>query len=137
MSAVTVRYENPEGSNPAQGLYCNVGYADDLKVRYVAGQLAVGADGEVVGVGDFDAQFHQVFDNLISVIEGMGGSAASVMKFNTYMTDRAYIDMFMRLRAERFPSMYPDEIYPPNTLLIINGLVKHEFMIEVEAVVAI
>lgn len=137
MSALTVRYENPEGSNPAQGLYSNVGYTDDLKVRFVAGQLAVGAEGEVVGVGDFAAQFHQVFDNLIAVIEGMGGSAASVLKFNTFLTDRAYIDMFMKLRAERFPSMYADEVYPPNTLLIVQGLVKHEFMIEVEATVAI
>jgi len=137
MTATTVVYENPEGSKPAQGLYTNVGYLPDSPYRFVAGQLAVGAAGEVVGVGDFAAQFHQVFDNLLEVIEGMGGTAASVVKFTTFVTDRAYIPMFMELRAKRFPTMYPDEVYPPNTLLIINGLVKHEFMIEVEAIVAI
>ncbi|MBC2667134.1 RidA family protein [Novosphingobium flavum] len=137
MTMAAVRYENPEGSNPAQGLYSNVGYVEDGRIRMVAGQLAVGAEGEVVGVGDFDAQFHQVFDNLEAVIRGMGGTMASVLKFSTFVTDRAYIEPFMRLRAARFPSFYADEVYPPNTLLIVQGLVKHEFMIEVEAVVAI
>jgi len=137
MTATTIRYENPEGSTPAQGQYTNVGYIPGSPVRYVSGQLAVGADGEVVGVGDFAAQFECVFDNLIAVIEGMGGTAGSVLKFTTFVTDRAYIQPFMELRAKRFPTMYEDGIFPPNTLLIVNGLVKHEFMLEVEAVVAI
>ncbi len=134
---MNIVYHNPKGSNPAQGLYSNVGSTKGGELHYVAGQLSVGADGEVVGVDDFDRQFDQVFANLDAVLRGMGGSLASVVKFNTFVVDRIYIDRFMKKRAVLFPTIYADEIYPPNTLLIINGLVKLEFLLGVEAIVAI
>jgi hypothetical protein len=43
----------------------------------------------------------------------------------------------MALRRELFPKLFGSENYPPNTLLIVSRLVKPEFMVEVEAVVAV
>lgn len=137
MSTASILYHNPEGSVPAQGQYSNVGSPTGGELHYVSGQLAVGAEGEVVGVEDFDAQFDCVFKNLEAVIKGMGGSMQSVVKFTTFVTDRAYIEPFMKKRASHFPTLYADGIFPPNTLLIVKGLVKPEFVIEVEAVVAL
>jgi enamine deaminase RidA (YjgF/YER057c/UK114 family) len=135
--SLNIIYHDPKGSTPAQGLYSNVASTGQSGVHFVAGQLAVGAGGEVVGVGDFAAQFDRVFNNLEAVLKGMGGDLRSVLKFTTYVTARPHIDGFMKKRAALFPKIYPDRKFPPNTLLIVQGLVKPEFMLEVEAVVAI
>ena len=40
----------------------------------------------------------------------------------------------MAERAKLFPKMFPGGKYPPNTLLMVDRLVKPEFLIEVEAI---
>jgi enamine deaminase RidA (YjgF/YER057c/UK114 family) len=40
-------------------------------------------------------------------------------------------------RTELFPTLYPDGDYPPNTLLVISGLVCEEFLVEIKAVAAL
>jgi len=131
---VKVWYENPEGAAPAQGLYSHAGCMEEGRAVYLAGQLSVGAGGEVVGTGDFDAQFRQVFKNLHDVLVGMGLDWHSVIKFTTYLVHSQDIPHFMRLRAETFPGWFGGDVFPPNTLLIVDRLVKEEFLIEVEAI---
>jgi hypothetical protein len=41
----------------------------------------------------------------------------------------------MELRAELFPTIFKGPSYPPNTLLVVDRLVKEEFLFELEAVV--
>lgn len=134
---VKVWYENPEGAAPAQGLYSHVGCVEGGRTVYLAGQLAVGADGGVVGAGDFDAQFDRVFGNVHDVLAGLGLDWRSVIKFTTYLVDSGDIPHFMRLRAEHFPHWFGGDVFPPNTLLIIDRLVKEEFVLEVEAIAGV
>ena len=135
MSAV--EYLNPPGLPPAQGLYSQAGRGDPKTLVFVAGQLSVGDNGEVVGRGDFARQFEQVFANLGGVLKGIGADYSSVVKFTTFLVEPDDIDSFMKLRAALFPKLYPAKIYPPNTLLIVRRLVKAEFLLEVEAVVSL
>lgn len=131
-----VRYENPPGAAPAQGLYSHAARVSAGDLYFVAGQLAVGADGEVIGRGDFAAQFQRVFANLGDVLTGLGADYRSVVKFTTYLVHAQDLEAFMSLRADLFPTLFPDGVFPPNTLLIVDRLVKEEFLIEVEAIVA-
>ncbi len=132
-----VWYENPKGAAPAQGLYSHAGLSRGGTLAFVAGQLSVGAKGEVVGKGDFAAQFQQVFKNLGDVLKGLGTDYNNVLKFTTYLVHSQDIERFMVLRKELFPKLFKTSEYPPNTLLIIDRLVKEEFVIEVEAIVAV
>lgn len=129
------RYLNPRGACPPQGLYSHVARTTAGNLYFVAGQLSVGADGSVVGTDDFDAQFHQVFHNLRAVLAGLGTSCDDIIKFTTYLVHSQSIAQFMTLRAQLFPQLFKGPLFPPNTLLIVNRLVKEEFLIEVEAVV--
>ena len=43
----------------------------------------------------------------------------------------------MRLRGDLFTKLFGGTIFPPNTLLMVDRLVKEEFLFEVEAVVAV
>ena len=134
MPARKVEYLNPEGACPAQGLYSHVGKVASGPLLFIAGQLAVDARGAVVGKHDFEAQFVQVFDNLGAVLKGLGASFDDVVKFTTYLVHSQDIEKFMTARASLFPRLFQSASYPPNTLLVVDRLVKEEFLIEVEAV---
>jgi enamine deaminase RidA (YjgF/YER057c/UK114 family) len=135
MAKVKVWYENPKGTAPAQGLYSHVGCMTGGRLLFVAGQLAVGAKGEVVGKGDFVRQFRQVFKNLGDVLKGVGCDYGAVIKFTTYLVHSQDIETFMAERARLFPKVFKGGLYPPNTLLMVDRLVKEDFLIEVEAIV--
>ncbi len=132
-----VWYENPPGAGPAQGLYSHVGFVQGGTLAFIAGQLAVRADGSVAGKGDFATQFRQVFANLGDVLRGLGTDYRSVIKFTTYLVHSQDIAQFMDERRALFPQLFGAEPYPPNTLLIVDRLVKEEFLIEVEAIAAV
>ena len=134
---VKVWYENPPGAGPAQGLYSHVGFMQGGTLAFIAGQLAVGSNGEVIGKGDFKAQFRQVFSNLGNVLSGMGADYRQIIKFTTYLVHSQHIGHFMTERQALFPDLFGNQPYPPNTLLVIDRLVKEDFLIEVEAVAAI
>lgn len=40
----------------------------------------------------------------------------------------------MKLRSEVFPTLFEGELFPPNTLLVVDRLVKEDFLLEVEAI---
>jgi enamine deaminase RidA (YjgF/YER057c/UK114 family) len=43
----------------------------------------------------------------------------------------------MAFRLREFPKMFPEDKYPPNTLLIVDRLVKEAFLVEVQTIAAI
>jgi hypothetical protein len=47
------------------------------------------------------------------------------------------IPKFMAYRKREFPRLFPNGAYPPNTLLIIDRLVREDFLIEISAVAAL
>ena len=130
-----IQYTNPPGAGPAQGLYSHVTIVPaGARTVYIAGQLAVGKDGAVVGRHDFETQIRQVFSNLGNVLAGVGLGFNHVIKFTTYLVHSQDIEKFMRVRAELFPKLFEGNVFPPNTLLVVDRLVKEDFLIEVEAI---
>jgi len=129
-----VRYIDPPGAPPAQGLYSHAAKVPAGDLYFIAGQLAVDNDGKVVGRNDFEAQFRKVFENLGTVLAGLGVSFDEVAKFTTYFVHSQDIEKFMKLRAELFPKIFSGGKFPPNTICVIDRLVKEDFLLEVEAV---
>ena len=132
-----VNYLNPEGPCPPQGLCSHVGKVDSGPLALIGGQLAIDAGGNIVGIYDFDAQFAQVFENLGTMLKGLGATFDDVAKFTTYLVESHDVEKFTRARAALFPRLFAKDSYPPNTLLVVDSLVKEEFLIEVEAIVRV
>jgi len=130
----TIEYTNPRGAGPAQGLYSNVTVVPAGETVHIAGQLSVGKEGDVVGKNDFERQMRQVIANLGDVLAGLDLTFNHVIKFTTFLIHSQDIETFMRVRAELFPVLFGGDQFPPNTLLVIDRLVKEDFLIEVEAV---
>ena len=127
-----VTYVNPPSAPPVQGMYSHVARAGNL--AFIAGQVAIDAKGNPVGVGDVAAQTAQVFENLRLILKDLGTDFEAVVQFTTFLTKADSLPAFMSARAALFPKLFPGGKYPPNTLLVIDRLVKPEFMIEVEAI---
>lgn len=128
-----VTYIDPPGAPPAQGRYSHAAKVRSGHLYFIAGQVSVGTDGAVVGKDDFEAQFRQVFRNLELVLAGLALTFDHVAKFTTYFVHSQDIEKFMALRTEHFPKMFSGA-YPPNTICVIDRLVKEDFLLEVEAV---
>lgn len=133
-ASLNVRYIDPEGAPPAQGLYSHASRVAAGDLYFIAGQLAVDDEGRVVGKHDFEAQFRKVFENLGTVLKGLGCTFDDVAKFTTYFVHSQDIEKFMRLRAELFPGIFHGGKFPPNTICVIDRLVKEDFLLEVEAI---
>ena len=132
-SKTGVTYIDPPGAPPAQGRYSHAAKVRTGNLYFIAGQVSVDTQGAIVGKQDFEAQFKQVFDNLGLVLKGLGLSFDHVAKFTTYFVHSQDIEKFMALRIEQFPRLFSGA-YPPNTICVIDRLVKEEFLLEVEAV---
>ena len=129
-----VSYLNPPSSTPPAGMYSHVARMAPGEVAFIAGQVAVDRSGATVGVGDLAAQVNQVFANLGDILKDLGTDFESVVQLTTYLTGADGIPGFMSARSALFPKLFPGGKYPPNTLLVIDRLVKPEFLIEVAAI---
>ena len=117
-------------------------YSQAIRVRpgelmYMAGQVSVDRDGNIVGVGDVGAQVRQIFENLGNILASVGASFSNVVEFTTFIVGHESLDPYREARAAVYPDIYPNEDFPPNTLLIISGLAREEFLVEIKAVAAL
>ncbi|KUL25104.1 RidA family protein [Streptomyces regalis] len=95
----------------------------------VSGQLALDEDGELVGEGDPAAQARQVFENLRRCLAAAGGTFDDVVKLTYFVTDMAHMPAIRAARAEHIP----DDRLPAASAVQVAGLVRPEFLMEVEA----
>ncbi len=98
---------------------------------WIAGQVATDAAGDVVGVGDFEVQARQVFDNLRIALEAGGATFDNVVKMTTFIVnfDRALVPGLFAIRAD-----YIGEKTPATTLLGVQALARPEYLLEIEAI---
>lgn len=136
MSAEIRIYNAAELGAPL-GAYSHMTRVRAQEYLFIAGMLATDKAGNIIGKGDFDAQAAQTFANVRVALESAGASWKNVVQFTTYLTDAKWIEGFMAYRRREFPRMFAGAPYPPNTLLIIDRLVREEFLIEVQTVAAI
>ncbi|MBT99509.1 MAG: hypothetical protein CL902_12930 [Dehalococcoidia bacterium] len=107
------------------------------KLVYVAGQVSVDSDGKLVGKGDAAAQTRQALQNLGLVLEAAGADFSNVVEFTTYLVGRPSVQEYIKGRSEVYPEIYPNGDFPPNTLLVVAGLVNEDFLVEIKAVAAL
>ena len=103
-----------------------------MRVRdllFVSGQAAISPEGELVGIGDFDAQAEQTFRNLERVLEAGGSGLDNVVKVTIFLTDMANFEKIVDLRGRWFTPPYPAD-----TIVEVSALALPGLEIEIEAV---
>jgi enamine deaminase RidA (YjgF/YER057c/UK114 family) len=119
------------------GLAAGSGYSHAVaatgRLVAVSGQVALDADGAMVGVGDPRAQAVQLFENLGRALAAAGASFADVIKFGFYCTDVAILPAVREVRDKYIDTARP----PASTAVQVAALIRPEFLLEVDALAVI
>ncbi len=99
------------------------------RLLFIAGQTASDEKGNIVGPGNIEAQAKQVLENLKAILTEAGGSFADIVKTTTYITDIKYREGLNKVRREYF-----EKDPPTSTLVVVKGLAREEFLLEIEAI---
>jgi 2-iminobutanoate/2-iminopropanoate deaminase len=100
------------------------------ELLFISGQTGIDETGQLVGVGDFDAQADQTFRNLARVLEAGGSSLERVVKVTIFVTDMAAnFPKIVELRGKWFTPPYPAD-----TIAEVRSLYLPEVEIEIEAI---
>ncbi len=128
---------NPEALGAPKALYSRMMRVKASEFLFIAGMAASDRDGLPVGREDFDAQCRQVFANIEAALRAGGANWRNVAQFTSYLVDANDIPKFGAFRQSCFPAMFPEGVYPPNTLVIVKALAHEAFRVEVQAVAAL
>ncbi|CAN5464614.1 RidA family protein [soil metagenome] len=124
---------NPDGM-PEIDLYRQVAVASGSQLVFIAGQVAWGADGATVGVGDLAAQVEQCYLNVATALAGVGATLAHVVKLTVYFVNWTPDKMapFVEGRARALATLGLDAV-PPLTGIGVAALAEPDLLVEIEA----
>jgi enamine deaminase RidA (YjgF/YER057c/UK114 family) len=131
MAHERIRKFNTRDTYPGQTIdndLCQVVKAKGTLV-FVRGQ--VGQDLETaqsVGIGDAGAQADQAMRNLARLLEEAGAKLEHICRIQVYVTDRAHREPVYRVIGKWLKG-----VYPVSTGLIVQGLARPEWVMEIEA----
>ena len=117
------------------GLSANPAFSPGVQVGdllYVSGQVAQDGEGNTVGIGDAGAQTRQIMSRIRTIVEAAGATMQDVVKITTFIVNIDDYPAFSQVRSETFPADPP-----ASSTVVVAGLVRPEFLVEVEAVVRV
>jgi enamine deaminase RidA (YjgF/YER057c/UK114 family) len=123
---------NPPGL-PTTDVYHQVSVATGSRTVFFAGQVAVDAAGEKVGVGDLAAQVERAYLNVGVALAEVGATFADVAKLTVYVVDwtldkmPAFLDGVARATAQL--GVTPAA---PGSMIGVAVLFDPDFLVELE-----
>ncbi len=127
---------HPSGWKKASGYSNGIRVEEARAMIHVAGQIAWDAEQQLVGRGDFGAQFAQALANVCDVVRAGGGHPVDLVSMRIYVTDkRQYLDSLSDIGAAWRNSV--GKHYPAMALLQVADLLEDGALVEIEAVAAV
>jgi enamine deaminase RidA (YjgF/YER057c/UK114 family) len=124
-----IKIYNVDSLGMPLGQYSHVTRVKASEHVFIAGMLSPGET--------LDAQCSGVFSQIDAALKSAGAGWGNVVQFTTYLVHSQDIPKFMQWRLREFPRLFPNGVYPPNTLLIVDRLVQEQFLVEVQTVAAL
>ncbi|MFZ5792075.1 MAG: RidA family protein [Pseudomonadota bacterium] len=94
---------------------------------FLRGQVGQDLKGRTVGIGDPAAQAEQAMKNVKVLLEEQGARLEDICKVTIYITDRAYREPVYRVVGKWLKG-----VYPCSTGLIVQGLARPEWVMEID-----
>jgi enamine deaminase RidA (YjgF/YER057c/UK114 family) len=136
----------PETLLKPVGTYSHVVKVSARELVFVAGQIPVDRDGNVVGIDtndkiknhrtiDLGAQVRQTYLNLKSALEAAGATIEDIVRLDTYVVVSAsneYGTSGVKVRREML-----GDARPPGATIFVAGLMPPDALIEIAAIAAL
>jgi len=129
MSHLRLRKFNTKRTYPEQSLDNDL----SMSVRatgthvFLRGQVGQDLKGRMVGVGDPAAQAEQAMINVKTLLKEQGAKLEDICKITVYITDRAYREPVYRVVGKWLKG-----VFPVSTGLIVQGLARPEWVMEID-----
>ena len=99
------------------------------RTLYVSGQIALDAQGNLVGHHDAQSQAAQCFDNLHQILQRAGMTLQDVVMLRCYLVTSDAYQGYASVKRRLF-----GDNPPPGTAVIVAGLLVPGALLEIEAV---
>ena len=99
------------------------------RLMLCSGQLSISVDGYIPETAE--AQTELCFQNVGAILEAAGMSLKDIVRINAYVTDRAHLPGYMKVRDRLFA-----DPAPASTLMIVSGFAREAFKVEIEVIAA-
>jgi enamine deaminase RidA (YjgF/YER057c/UK114 family) len=100
---------------------------------FVRGQVGQDLDtAESVGIGDAAAQAERAMANIEQLLGEAGSRLEHICKITIYLTDPRYREAVYRAVGRRLKG-----VYPVSTGVVVAGLARPEWLVEVDAIAVI
>ena len=133
MAHERIRKFNTKDTYPDQDLdndLCQVVRAGNI--LFLRGQVGTDFDGKLVGLGDAEAQTDQALRNVQQLLEEAGSCLEHICKITIYLIDREY-----RGPVYRTVGKWLKGVFPVSTGVVVAGLAKPEWLMEIDVIAMI
>lgn len=107
------------------------------RLAFISGQVALDADGQLVGPGDLGAQTAQALRNLHRILRALGADWPDVVRFGWYVLDASSVQVIRDVRDEFIRPSLGERPNPASTLVQVAALFRPGFLVEVDTVAAL
>lgn len=121
---------------PLLGIYAQAVVADAHRLAFIAGQVALDANGALVGANDYAAQARQAFLNLKHALAALSAAPANVVRMTIYVVDHRpdLVTTIFDAGREVFGADWP---VTSSVLIGVQALGMPEWLVEVDAIAAL
>ena len=127
-----VDFINPDSWKAARGYSNGVLVTGGGPQLFLAGQVAWDANQNIVGEGDFPAQFRQCLQNIVDILKAAGGAPEHIVRMTMFVSDKEAYEADL----PGVGAAYRDLIgrhYPAMSLVQVAALLEKGAMVEIEA----
>lgn len=130
MTHKRIRKFNTKDTYPDQSLnndLCQVVRAGNMV--FLRGQVGTDLEGNLIGLGDPEAQAEQAMRNVKQLLEEAGSCLDHTCKITIYLTDRGYREPVYRVIGKWLKG-----VFPVSTGVVVSGLAKPEWLMEIDVI---
>ena len=130
MTHKRIRKFNTKDTYPDQSLnndLCQVVRAGTMV--FLRGQVGTDLEGNLIGLGDPEAQAEQAMRNVKQLLEEAGSCLDHTCKITIYLTDRGYREPVYRVVGKWLKG-----VFPVSTGVVVSGLAKPEWLMEIDVI---
>ncbi len=103
------------------------------RILHFTGQVAWDENERLVGKGDVEVQTRQCFQNILTLLQSVGGVMEDIVSITTYYTNPSQLPEIQHVRKEFFCR----ETAPVSTSVMVAGLGHTDFLVELTPVAVV